>query len=119
MQFELPGQFRGPECKALLPVCRRLKKEFRPDFASLGTGKIKEISPILRVGGSLGSFGSDAIENLKIRRGEVYCDVVIAPREWQSMTVEEIYSFLRPRVVAASKTMLAACGFTEMPTFLS
>jgi hypothetical protein len=119
MQFELPGQFRGPECRVLLPVCKRLKEEFVPAFAALSKDKIKEVSPILRVGGSLGSFGEDGIENLKIRRKEAECDVVIAPRDWASISEDEIYALLRPRVMSAARALLVAGGVTEIPSFLS
>ena len=119
MQFELPGQFRGPECRALMPVCKRLKEELVPAFSALGKEKIKEVSHILRVGGSLGSFGEDGIENLKVRRKEAECDVVIAPRDWAAISEDEIYAILRPRVIAAAKAMLLAGGITEVPSFLT
>ena len=118
MRFELPGQFRGPECEALLPVCRRIKTELQPSFDALGTQDLLAISPILRVGGSLGTFGEDSIEQVQIRLKEAQCDVVIAARDWTKMSSDDLYDLIRRRVVAASVTMLEAAGVVEMPAFL-
>ena len=115
MQFELPAQLRGPECGRMVPLIVRLRKELEPQLAALEKNSLTSICPILRIGGSLGSFGDDGIEYLKVDAGEAGCDVVIKPRLWDSWSDEQIYTELRKRVTEALQTMLEEAGVPHSP----
>ena len=95
----------------------RLRKELEEKFCELGDDTLKEISSILRVEGELGSFGKEGIENVKIRRKEAECDLVIPAQNWNDMSEEEIYSFIKPRVFESLIVLLKVAGL-EIPVWL-
>lgn len=119
MKFELPGQLRGADTHKVMKVAIRIRKELELHFFELKTERIHKISPILRVGGELGTFGEDGIENINKGNKEVECDIVLAPRNWGKMTEKEIYTLLLPFVIKASILLLKASGISEIPLFLS
>ena len=75
----------------------------------------RKISPILRVGGSLGSFGEEGLEHIAVDTKGLECDVVIAPREWDSMNEDVIYLLVRARVVEACSVLLREAGVEDIP----
>ena len=78
MEFSLPGQLRGPECKRVMQQAIVLRKNLEPWFGSIESNDIQELCIVLRVDGSLGSFGVEGVENVLIDDGTLACDVVIA-----------------------------------------
>ena len=115
MKLELPGQCRGKDAGRTMKPKTRLRKEYEDKFRELGVGTLKEISPILRVDGELGSFGKEGIENVKIRDGEAECDLVIPAQNWNDMSEDEIYSFLKPRVIESFRVLLREAGIESPP----
>ena len=89
---------------------KRLRKELEAKFTEFGDYPVKKISPILRVAGELGSFGDEGIENIKVIRGEAECDIVISAQAWSAMTEDEIYTFIKPRVLDALRSFIQEIG---------
>lgn len=108
MKLELSAQIRGSDGKKTMPVIRRLREEFEDTMSRVRADKLKEITPILRIGAALGSFGGDAIANVKVKNREAECEVVVAPRNWKTMDEHEIWTLLRPMVADGIQTMLNA-----------
>ncbi|WP_038165353.1 hypothetical protein [Verrucomicrobium sp. BvORR106] len=115
MKLEIPGQLRGSDTRVVMRVLIQLRREWEGTLASLECNAIHLISPIARVGGILGTFGPDGLENIKVESGEAECDVVIAPRDWNSMTEEEVTSVVRPMLLEAIAALLAKAGCHELP----
>lgn len=118
MKLEIPGQLRGRDAGKVMPAATKIKSQLEPLFESLGNEVLTLITPILRVGGELGSFGSDGIENVKIENKEAECDVVVEARDWDLMNAEEISDLIRPRILEALETMLVEAGIDSVPDFL-
>lgn len=118
MKLEIPGQLRGSDAGKVMPIAIKLRRELEPSFAALGDDKLKLISPILRIGGELGTFGADGIENIKITDKKAECDVVIEGRNWNAMSEDQIATMLRLRVVEALSTLIEKAGFDPIPDFL-
>ena len=96
-----------------MPVIRRLREEFEDALSGVRADTLNKITPILRIGAALGSFGDDAIENVKVKNGEAECDVVVAPRNWETMDENEIWTLLRPMVAAGIQTLLNAADISS------
>ena len=62
---------------------------------------MQELSVILRIDGSLGSFGPSGIENIANKSGCVECDLVIEDLDWGALSDLEIYGIIRVRVIDA------------------
>ena len=118
MKLEIPGQLRGSDAGKVMPVAIKLRHELEVSFAALGDEKLKLISPILRIGGEVGTFGADGIENIKITSHEAGCDVVIEARDWNGMSEDQISTVIRPRVFEALATLITAAGYETLPEFL-
>jgi hypothetical protein len=118
MKLEIPGQLRGKDAGKIMPVAIRLRKKYEKEVADLKSTGVDVISPILRVGGELGSFGDDAIENLCVENRVAECDVVVAPRRWAEMTEDEIEDLIGPRIRDALSMLLIAAGISSIPKFM-
>ena len=105
MNFSLPGQFRGPECKCVIPSAVALRKKLEPWFADIDGGNFKELIIVLRVDGSLGSFGPEGVENVKAKDGMIECDLIIPEQDWK-----EITAILRSQVLKAINTCFTTIG---------
>ena len=68
MKFTLPGQLKGPECKVVMAVAIKLRKLLEPLFKEVNSKAVKELCIILRVNGSLGSFGISGLENIELSK---------------------------------------------------
>lgn len=101
-----------------MPIAIKLRREFEPSLAALGDSRLMLISPVLRVGGELGTFGADRIENVKIADKQAECEVVVDARNWREMSEDEISAVIRPRVVEALRCLLTEAGFDAMPECL-
>ena len=118
MKLEIPGQLRGSDAGKVMPIAIKLRRELEPSFSELGDDILALISPILRIGGELGTFGADAIENIKIADNEAECDVVVDTRSWNEMSEDQISVLIRARVIEALCSLLTEAGFDRIPEFL-
>jgi len=118
MKLEIPGQLRGRDAAKVISIVIKLRRELEPSFAALGDDMLTLISPILRVGGDLGTFGPDGIENIKIINGRAECDVVVDARNWNDMSETEISNLIRPRIIHALNSLITEAGFDTLPEFL-
>jgi hypothetical protein len=64
MKFTLPGQLKGPECRVVISQAIKLRKRLEPIFEKLHSGSLENMAIVLRVDGSLGSFGAESVENI-------------------------------------------------------
>lgn len=94
MEFALPAQLKGPECRKVITEAIAIRKALEPWFGSVAFTSISKFTIVLRVDGSLGSFGPEGIENIQINNGELECDLVISDRGWTEMADQEIASVL-------------------------
>ena len=101
MKFSLPGQLRGPECNRVMKQAIALGKKVEPWFYSIESNEVLELGIVLRVDGSLGSFGPEGIENIVLDNHKMECDVVIADRGWAKLDDGEIAAILREHVKEA------------------
>ena len=118
MKLEIPGQLRGSDTRKVVSAAIKLRRKLEPYFAALGEETLTLISPILRVGGELGTFGADGIENIKIANRQAECDVVVEARNWSAMSDDQITAIIRPRVIEALSTLITEAGFGDLPSFL-
>ena len=107
MQFQLPGQLRGPECGPVMRQGIRLRKKLEPWFEQFSNNIVSELSIALRVDGSLGSFGPPGVENINNAAGRVECDLIIEDLDWKNLSDDEIYAIIRVRVIDAVIRTLA------------
>ena len=101
MKFELLGQFKGAECKLVMEHAIALRKRLEPWFRDFHTNSLRGLAIVLRVDGSLGSFGKPGVENIEINSGIVECDLVIEDMDWINRTNDEIKSTVRCHVIDA------------------
>ena len=118
MKLEIPGQLRGSNVRKVMPVAIRLQKQYADQISVLDSADIDTVSPILRVGGKLGTFGDDAIENVRIGNRTAECDLVLAPRNWSEMTEAEIEHLVKPKLLTALRQLLRAAGVKDSTEFL-
>lgn len=110
MKFSLPGQLKGPKCERVIQQAIALRKKLEPWFESIDGGEVTELAVVLRVDGSLGSFGPERVENIAVEGGTIECDIVVADQGWSDRHDEEIASILRARVLEAVRACRAAAG---------
>jgi hypothetical protein len=101
MKIKLLGQLRGPECRVVMREIIAARRALEPWFANLRSDSISKLTIILRVDGSLGSFGPPGVENTKLRNGEIECDLVIEGPGWESLSPEKLSSIVRKQIVGA------------------
>ena len=101
MKFSLPGQLKGPECKNVITQSIYIRKKLEMVFLGMKFNLVNEISIILRIDGSLGSFGTEGIENFRLANGICTCDVVIKNLDWGNLTNEKITEILKLRIHSA------------------
>jgi len=118
MEIELPGQLRGPECKVMMREIIAARRSLEPWFASLCSDSISKLTIILRVDGSLGSFGPPGVENTKFRNGEIECDLVIEDHGWESLSTEQLSAIVRKQIVGAIHHCLATFDVKHDPNQL-
>jgi hypothetical protein len=103
MKFSLPGQFRGPECRSVSKVAIKIRNELNELCKDVKEDNISELIVILRIDGSLGSFGKPGVDNFANNVGVVECDLVITAQKWGELSDEKIESILLPKVKDAFK----------------
>jgi hypothetical protein len=119
MKLEISAQLRGPDTRKVMQAIIRLRKELEKPIETLCVDEVSTITPVLRVGGSLGSFGEDGIQNIEFKNKVLVCDLVISPHNWEQTSSEEIYDILKPRVLESLKRLLAEAGLRKTPDFLN
>lgn len=78
-----------------------MQRKLEPWFGSFDGDEVTELAVVLRVDGSLGSFGPEGVENIAIDESTLTCDVVVADKGWADLHDEEIAEILRTRVLQA------------------
>ncbi|TWT89580.1 hypothetical protein [Neorhodopirellula pilleata] len=101
MKFELPGQLRGPECRRVISLAIALRRRLEPWSASIIHSDIDTLSIVLRIDGSLGTFGPPGVEGVAVNSGVLACDLVIEDFGWDGVSDDRIDSILAERVVDA------------------
>ena len=112
MVFELPGQLKGPECKNVMKQAIALRKKMQPWFNDLENCEYDQLAVVLRIDGTLGSFGPPDVENIKIDTRNLECDLVVEDMGWANLANDEIHELLKTRIIDA----VAKCfDFTNSP----
>lgn len=106
MHFELPGQLKGAECRRVMTQAIALRRKLEPWFADLSNPSIDKLSIVLRVDGSIGSFGRPGVENIHDDSGTIVCDLVIEDLGWEDLSDSDIYGILVDRVIDAAEMSL-------------
>ncbi len=101
MKFTLPGQFRGPECREIIPVLVDIRKQMAEQIKDVNDNTLLEIVIILRVDGSLGSFGKSGMENFSVAEKVAECELVVESHKWGALSAKEIARILQPRILKA------------------
>ena len=101
MKFELPGQLRGPECRRVISRATALRRRLEPWFASVVHSGVDKLSIVLRIDGSLGTFGPPGVEGVTVDSNALVCELVIENFGWNAMSDDRIDSILAERVVDA------------------
>ena len=101
MEFVLPGQLRGPECRRVVTQAVELRRMLEPWFQTLSNGRVARLTVVLRVDGSFGTFGPPGVENIDLDEGNLSCDLVVPDSHWDSLSDREIHVILRQQVVNA------------------
>ncbi len=110
MKFSLPAQLRGPETNQVMQQAIALRRKLEPLIGPINADNIFELAVVLRVGGSLGSFGPDRIENIAIEGATLTCDVVIEDKRWADLDDDSIARILDDRVTEAIGACLSYVG---------
>ena len=110
MRFTLPAQLKGPEAKVVMVQIIELRRRLEPVVDLLEQDHLNELSPVIRVGGSLGSFGEDGIDNIEVVDQIVTCDIVVTNQDWGNRSDDWIYEYLKLRVLNAISKCLIFCN---------
>ncbi len=106
MKLEIPGQFKGAECRAIPKVAIAIREALTPIFLQVQSETISKVSLILRVGGSLGEFAPESKDGkLRRKKDALSCEVVIQNHNWQEQSEAQI------RIILSShlKPVVAEC----------
>lgn len=107
MKFELPGQLRGPECRKVIHEAVALRRLLEPWFLGLDSASAEKLSIVLRIDGSLGSFGPSGVENVECTHKHICCDLVIADHDWNSLNSASIRHVLCTYLLTTIEVCLA------------
>lgn len=112
MQFELPGQLKGPECRRVISQAIALRRRLEPFFRGIGSTGIDKFTIVLRIDGTLGSFGQSGVENIHTDSKNVSCDLLIEDLGWDNLSDDEIYLVLTERVAKTASLCLQQSDLT-------
>jgi hypothetical protein len=90
---------KGSECRAVIKQAIALRRLLEPWFASVSDERVDSFVIVLRVDGSLGSFGVAGTENVVIVGRVLQCDLVIKDHSWGNLTNDQIGKILRDEVL--------------------
>ncbi len=99
MKFALPGQLKGTECRAVIKQAIALRGLLEPWFASVSDERFDSFVIVLRVDGSLGSFGEAGTENVGIEGRVLQSDLIIKDHSWGNLSDEQIGKILRDEIL--------------------
>ncbi len=101
MDFSLPGQLRGPECRHVISQAIRFRRLLEPWFHALSVDRVAKLTIILRVDSSLGSFGPEGVENVQLANKKLTCELVLEDQGWEELSERQIIEILRQRISMA------------------
>ncbi len=101
MILSLTGQLKGPECRRVITQAVALRRLLEPFFHARSNDHVEKVTITLRVGGSLGSFGPEGVENIQLDGNELVCDLVVADMGWDGLSERQIMGILRQRISGA------------------
>ena len=116
MELEIPGQLRGPECRFVMDAAIQIRGLLQEWFAELSPSGVQKLVMVLRVNGSLGSFGEEGTRSVELTNGVLSCDLVIEDHGWTRLDQTEISQLLRPKIAAA---ILELFQFAQIPVEIS
>ncbi|MFO0831447.1 MAG: hypothetical protein U0637_06340 [Phycisphaerales bacterium] len=87
-----------------MPHWQGIKRAFGPNATSALPPPLEELTYILRVDGSLGSFGSDGLDNLdlNLRRRYVSIDICIPTARWVGKSQLEVAEFIADCILGSA-----------------
>jgi len=88
-----------------------LRKLLDPWFQTLQSDEIEKLTVILRVDGSLGTFGPEGVESIELDGSELVCELVIRDWSWGDLDAEQTNQIVHRQVLGA----IEAC-FERYPT---
>jgi hypothetical protein len=111
-EIEIAGEYGGPNIESVLIVSRKV---LRP--AAMGLllhsmdSRVKHLTMILRVSGSLKKYEGNPVEEVKFGRSRewISVDLLLWERDWQGRTYSEIADVLCDRVRLVPFVVAAAC----------
>lgn len=106
MKLSIPGQLKGPEAKVVMKALIGLRRSAEPAFQNVSIPDYDEVCVLYRVGGSLGSFGSDSVEEIYISEKAICCEVIMAPRKWGKLEEKEVNALVSTLFMEAYKSIL-------------
>ena len=98
MELEIPGQLKGPECRRVITQAVELRRELEAALRDVDGGPCTKLSLLLRVGGSLGSFG-ETIHDPTLKRGLAICEIEIPDADWAQRSDAEIRDVVAKRLL--------------------
>jgi hypothetical protein len=110
MDLALPGQLRGSECRRVVTQAVELRRILEPWFRALPNEPVARLTVVLRVDGSLGSFGPPGVENINLDGEALSCDLVVPDPGWETLSNREIREILREQIVNAIDVCLRHAG---------
>ena len=94
MKIEMPGQLRGPECRAVMPVLIELRRQLEPLFTEIASSEIRTeirtVGFVLRVGGTLGEFEELPSDSPEHAGSNLAYDVVVPAEAWDTLGAFDI-----------------------------
>ena len=109
MKFALQGQLKGSECRTVIKQAIALRGLLEPWFASVSDERVDSFVIVLRVDGSLGSFGVAGTENVVIEGRVLQCDLVIKDHSWGNLRDDQIGKILRDEVLLTVEQCFDEC----------
>jgi hypothetical protein len=86
----MPGQLRGPECRAVMPVLVDLRRQLEPLFTEIASSEIRTVGFVLRVGGTLGEFEELPSRSPEHAGSNLAYDVVVPAEPWDRLAAFDI-----------------------------
>lgn len=113
MKFKMPGQLRGPECRAVMKAAIAIRKELEPTLATIHCADAEFLNIVLRVAGSLGDFGPEGVSTLTLDDKALDCELQIADHNWGEKTHDEIRTILSALLLSAFEACFRRVGIAE------
>ena len=112
MIINLPSQLRGAECRVVVTQLINLRKILEPIFQGFEHENVQELAIVFRIDGSLGSFGKEGIENIKLSHGVLECDAVVKDYGWKDLEESEISETLKATLLQSIEKCFTYAGIS-------